>query len=133
MEDLMQCPTCKKDMLRPWKGMITRMGVELEAAGRQCGSCGEAIFEGDEVQRQEREIAAALVARGVRTAVEFKFVRKMAGFRANEIAELLGVRPETVSRWERGEAEIPRSAAFALGELFDRPRVTREKLEAFAR
>jgi hypothetical protein len=30
-------------------------------------------------------------------------------------------------------AEIPRSAAFALGELFDRPRVTRDKLEAFGR
>jgi putative zinc finger/helix-turn-helix YgiT family protein len=119
--------------MRPWKGMITRMGLEIEAAGRQCGSCGETIFAGDEVQRQEREIATVLVARGVRTAAEFKFVRKVAGFRANEIAELLGVRPETVSRWERGEAEIPRSAAFALGELFDRPRVTREKLEAFAR
>jgi len=81
------------------------------------------FLEGDEVQRQEREIATGLVARGVRTAAEFRFVRKMAGFRANEIAELLGVRPETVSRWERGEAEIPRSATFALGELFDRPRV----------
>jgi len=113
--------------------MITRIGLEIEAAGRRCGSCGETIFEGDEVQRQEREIAAVLVARGVRTAAEFKFVRKVAGFRATEIAELLGVRPETVSRWERGEAEVPRSAAFALGELFDRPRVTREKLEAFAR
>lgn len=129
----MQCPSCKKDTMRPWTGMITRMGLEIEAAGRRCGSCGETIFEGDEVQRQEREIAAVLVARGVRTAAEFKFVRKVAGFRANEIAELLGVRPETVSRWERGEAEVPRSAAFALGELFDRPRVTREKLEAFAR
>lgn len=89
----MQCPTCKKDMIRPWKGMITRMGVEFEVAGQRCGSCGETIFEGDEVQRQEREIATALVARGVRTAAEFKFVRKMAGFRANEIAELLGVSP----------------------------------------
>ena len=120
----MQCPTCKKDMLRPWKGMITRMGLDFEATGRQCGSCGETILEGDEVQRQEREIATVLVHRGVRTAAEFKFVRKMAGFRANEIAERLGVRPETVSRWERCEAEIPRSAAFALGELFERPRVS---------
>jgi putative zinc finger/helix-turn-helix YgiT family protein len=120
----MQCPTCKKDMLRPWKGMITRMRLDFEATGRQCGSCGETILEGDEVQRQEREIATVLVARGVRTTAEFKFVRKMAGFRANEIAELLGVRPETVSRWERGEAEISRSAAFALSELFERPRVS---------
>jgi putative zinc finger/helix-turn-helix YgiT family protein len=133
MEELMQCPTCKKETLRPWKGQITRMGVELAVAGQRCSSCEETIFDGDEVQRQERDVATAIVARGVRTADEFKFVRKVAGFRANELAELLDVRAETISRWERAEAEIPRSAAFALGELYDRPRVTREKLEAFAR
>ena len=129
----MQRPTCKKEAMRPWKGKITSMGVELAVAGQRCPSCDETVFDGEEVEQQEREIATAIVARGVRTAEEFKFMRKVADFRANEIAELLDVRPETVSRWERAEAEIPRSAAFALGELYDRPRVTRAKLEAFGR
>ncbi len=50
-----------------------------------------------------------------------------------EVAELLDVRPETISRWEKGHAELPRSAAFILGELYVRPRVTRSKLELLAR
>lgn len=37
-----------------------------------------------------------------------------------------------VSRWERGEVEIPRTAAYALGELFAHPKLTRQRLEAFA-
>lgn len=58
---------------------------------------------------------------------------KVIGLKGAEVAEIIDVRPETVSRWERGEVEIPRLAAFALGEFHDRPRVTRNKLEAFAR
>ncbi|MCX5744646.1 MAG: helix-turn-helix domain-containing protein [Proteobacteria bacterium] len=71
------------------------------------------------------------MARGVRSGVEFKFLRKLAGLQANEVAALFGVRPETVSRWERGTIEFPRTAAFALGELYVHPRLTRQKLAAF--
>lgn len=130
----MRCPMCKKtDTMRPWEGPITRRGVQIDARGERCTSCGDTLFDYSEVGRQERLIASAFVARGVRTGSEFKFVRKIAGFKATEVAELVGVRPETVSRWERDEIELPRLAAFAVGELYDRPRVTRDKLEAFGR
>lgn len=59
-------------------------------------------------------------------------MRKAAGFRAVEVADLFGVRPETISRWEHGEAEIPRTAAFALAELYKHPRLTRQTFEALA-
>jgi DNA-binding transcriptional regulator YiaG len=108
------------------------MRVEILARGTKCSSCGELVFAYDEQAHNDRATAAALVKRGVRTGVDFKFVRKMADFKATEIAELLGVRPETVSRWERGEVDLPKMAAFAIGELYERPRVTREKLEALA-
>ncbi len=42
---------------------------------------------------------ALLVARGIRSSVEFKFVRKLAELRANEAAEMFGVGNETLSRW----------------------------------
>lgn len=109
------------------------MGVEVLARGLRCSSCGETLFDVKEVERQELEAATLLVARGVRTGPEFKFIRKLAGLRANELAEMLDVRPETVSRWERGEVEIPRAVAYALGEYYQHPRLTRQKLEAFAR
>lgn len=130
----MRCISCKKaDTMRPWEGRLKRMGVEFLARGMRCLSCGETLFSDDEVGRQEKSIAAGLVARGVRTGVEFKFVRKVAGLKAIEVATMLDVRAETVSRWESGEADIPRPVAFTLGELFEHPKVARQKLEAFAR
>jgi putative zinc finger/helix-turn-helix YgiT family protein len=128
----MRCPTCKKEnSLRPWEGTTTVMGVELEGSGQRCGPCGEVLIELTERGRQERLAAERLVARGVRSGIEFRFVRKLAGLRANEVAALFGVRKETVSRWERGEVEIPRIAAYALGSLLEHPKLARQRLEAF--
>lgn len=130
---MMRCPTCKKEnTLRPWEGTTPVMGVEIEGRGQRCRECGEILIRLTERGRQERLAAAQLVARGIRSGVEFKFVRKLAGLRANEVADLFGVRKETVSRWERGEVEVPRIAAFALGALFEHPKLTRQRLEAFA-
>ena len=97
----MHCPTCKKDnTLRPWEGLTPVMGVEIEGRGQRCRSCGEVLIELTERGRQERLAAKRLVTRGIRAGVEFKFVRKLAGLRANEVADMFGVRKETVSRWE---------------------------------
>jgi len=129
----MRCPTCKKEnTFRSWSGTITLSGVEIPTSGRRCSSCGEQLFDFEEVGRQERALAAAFVERGIRKGAEFALVRKVAGFKAVEIAELFGVRPETVSRWERGESEIPRTAAFALGELYRHPKLTRQSFEVLA-
>ena len=79
----MQCPTCNKtDTFRPWEGSVKLLGIEVIGRGRRCRSCGEILFDGAEVERQEHAIATALVARGVRTGPEFKLVRKVAGLRA---------------------------------------------------
>lgn len=129
----MKCPICKNGTLRAHKGTETHLGVTYDVHGRRCDACGEILYDDAEVSRQERVVAEGVIARGVRTGEDFRYVRKAAGLKAVDVAALLGVRPETVSRWERGELEFPRSAAFALGELYDRPRVTRDKLEAFTR
>ena len=130
----MRCPNCRKqNTMSSWEGSLTRMGVQILARGEKCSSCGEMLFDDSEVERQEKLLAAGLVERGIRKGAEFKLVRKVAGFKAVEIAAMLDVRPETLSRWESGDQEIPRLAAFALGELFQHPRLVREKLELFAR
>ena len=88
----MRCPSCNKtDSFRAWKGPIQLLWVEIVARGQRCPSCGEILFDGSEVERQEREVAAAIVARGIRTGKEFKLVRKIAGFRANEIADMFSL------------------------------------------
>lgn len=129
----MRCPICKKEnSLQPWEGSTRVMGIEVEGRGRRCRACREILIQLTERGRQERLAASRLVARGIRTGVEFKFVRTLAGLRATEVAEMFGVRKETVSRWERGEVEIPRTAAYALGALFEHPKRTRERFEALA-
>ena len=130
----MRCPTCKKEnTCQPWEGILPVMGIDLETRGQRCTACGEILIALSDRGRQERLAAEQLVARGIRSGREFKFVRKVAGLRANEVADMFGVRKETVSRWERGEVEIPRTAAFALGELYTHPKLARQRLEAFAR
>ena len=127
------CPNCKKENgFRTFEGPVKVRGVNVTGRGVQCGACGEIIFSAAELEAQETAAAALFVKRGIRTGEEFKLVRKVAQLKANEVADLLAVRPETVSRWERGEVEIPRAVAFALGELYERPRVIREKLQAFS-
>lgn len=129
----MRCPNCRKEnTMRSWEGPLKRMGVEIFARGSRCDSCGDLMFNDVEIEMQDKAIAMKFVERGIRKGPEFKFVRKVAGFKATEIAEMLNVRAETLSRWE-GANEVPRTAAFALGELFRHPKTTRERLEAFAR
>lgn len=130
----MRCADCQKvGTLFLWRGTVDILGVVVKTAGLRCRSCGETVFSEREVRRQERMVAAALVARGISAGNEFKLVRKAVGLRAHDVAEMFGVRPETVSRWERGTIAVPRTAAFALGELYQRPKVTRQKLAAFSR
>ena len=129
----MNCPSCNKEgTLRSWDGTTTVMGMAVEAKGQRCKACGEILIGLADRGRQERLAAERLVARGIRSGVEFKFVRKVAGLRANEVADLFGVRKETVSRWERGEVEVPRIAAYTLGALLEHPKQARQRLAAFA-
>ena len=46
-----------------------------------------------------------------------RFMRKAAGLRALELAELLGVTPETVSRWETGKQPLEHRAMAILGSI----------------
>jgi len=128
----MNCPTCTKNTLGALEGPITRLGVEIVARGETVLVVRRGTVRLRELGRQDALIADALVARGVRTGAEFVFGRKSADLKAVDVAELFGVRPETVWRWEHGETEIPRTAAYALGQLYKHPKLTRQSFEALA-
>jgi putative zinc finger/helix-turn-helix YgiT family protein len=130
----MRCPNCgKTGTIRTWEGRIVRYGVEIVAHGQRCRDCDETLFEAAEMKRQERAIAKEIATRRVRTGSEFKLLRKVAGLCAVDVAGMLDITPETVSRWERGTVEIPRAAAYVLGDLFEHPKLARERLAAWSR
>lgn len=127
----MKCPLCKAGC-RTFNGPIDVDGVEVVVQGIRCTKCNELIFDAAQVGQMERRRADAIVQRGIRTGVEFKFVRKVAELTAVELAGLLDVNAKTISRWETGDVELPRIAAFILGEPFEHPRAVEEKLQRHA-
>ena len=107
-----------------------RTSVPME----QCPKCGEGFVEGPRLHQAELDVAAEVARRGPAAGETFRFMRKVLGIRGNEMAELLGVRPETISRWEQGHGDVDRAAWALLAglamESAEGRRVLRDRLEA---
>jgi putative zinc finger/helix-turn-helix YgiT family protein len=112
---------------------ITVGGVRFsgKVSGWRCSSCREAYFDGPALGQFEREIAHWIATEGqARVGATFRFMRKAIGMKAADLAALLGVTPETISRYETGKAEIPPTVALALGELVRDQSGTEARLRA---
>ena len=82
--------------------------------GRQCTACGATSFKGTDLARFEGAVAAALAGAGATSGEAFRAMRKALDLRAIDVAALLGVTPETISRWETGRVPIDRGALALL-------------------
>lgn len=130
------------------KGLLERVERDerLDVAGRtfiarlpaySCSSCGEVLVSGALLARFELAAASALAQEGPIHGESFRFLRKALGMRAMDLAALLGVTPETVSRWESGKHELDRSTWATVGALvldhLDQRNTTQERLRALLR
>lgn len=117
----MRCVMCKEGKLR-------RAALKLErnvaghrftttVKGQACPICKEVYINGPDAERFELNVARALAEAAVTSGEAVKFMRKAAGMRAIDLAELLGVVPETVSRWETDRTVIDRSALAVVAML----------------
>lgn len=69
--------------------------------------CGEEMPEISNVERLNRDIADFIVRDpSPLSGKEVRFLRKQMGMKAVELAELLGVTKQTISRWENEAASI---------------------------
>ncbi len=84
---------------------------------RRCDACGEVYLAAEDGMRFDLRVARELGSRGAATGEAFRFMRKALGMRATDLAELLGVAAETISRWERGERPVDRAALTVVGAL----------------
>ena len=57
--------------------------------------------------------------RGLRSGESFKFIRKALGMKATELARVMNVAAETVSRWETAQREVDWPEFMLLGFLVD--------------
>lgn len=112
-----------------------RFGGAVEA--HRCDDCGDVIVSGEGVRRFELAVAAALPITGAKRGAAFRFMRKALGLRAVDLADLLDLAPETISKYENEKIPIDRRALAVLGGLVDDAQAgttrTRDRLAALKR
>jgi putative transcriptional regulator len=118
---LQRCVRCGGTSFKAAKKRLARnldgRDFETEIPALQCKTCGEQYFAATDGVRFELAVARRLAELGAASAEAFRFMRKTIGMQAGELAMLLGVARETVSRWETGKRNVDRGAAIALGSL----------------
>jgi hypothetical protein len=84
---------------------------------RVCPKCGEKIVEYKDLHRANVEIVDRLASEGPVSGETFRFMRKLLLMRAQQLALLLDVTPETISKWENGKTPVPRAAWMVVAEM----------------
>lgn len=78
---------------------------------------GDHAIGSDVVSRIQVKIASEFARRGIVSGGTFKAIRKALGFKSVDVAHLLGVMPETISRWESGALPMPRPSWVAVAAM----------------
>ncbi len=86
---------------------VTLKGVEV----RRCGTCGDHEVVIPRIEKLHEVLAMAVVKQEARlSGAEVRFLRKQLGYSGADFARLIGVSPETVSRWENDKETMGPSA-----------------------
>ena len=111
----MKCPQCGSTMTTARENFnykasglpVTLLNVEV----RRCKSCGEYAVAIPRIEDLHKTIAHAVIAKRSRlTPAEIRFLRTHLGWSGTDFARHLGVKAETVSRWENGRDQMNSSA-----------------------
>ncbi|MFH2007579.1 MAG: type II TA system antitoxin MqsA family protein [bacterium] len=94
---------------------VGEVSYTAEAPAMVCPSCGESYLSVQTMGQIGWMVAADLARQGVGTPDAFRYMRKRLALKAIELAELLGVSPEAISRWEHGVHTPDTKAVKLLG------------------
>jgi DNA-binding XRE family transcriptional regulator len=84
-----------------------------------CRSCGEAIVAGADLGRAELIASRKVIDAGVRSGALLSSTRRSLGLFATELAVLLGVTAETISRWENDKVAPEPAIWNVIADLVD--------------
>jgi putative zinc finger/helix-turn-helix YgiT family protein len=108
-----RCTTCDKGSL---ERVVEEQSVTVggrtfagTARGERCQNCGATFMDGAELDAFEQGAAYEIAKDGPVSGETLRFLRTAGlGMRSGELARLLDVEPETLSRWENGKIAVPR-------------------------
>jgi YgiT-type zinc finger domain-containing protein len=96
----------------PSRGGKLRVAVE-DVPALACPACGETLVAGDDLGRAELLAVRRALEAGAQSGALLAFARRSLGLKATDLAALLAVTAETVSRWENDRVE-PEPAVWNL-------------------
>ncbi|HEY2029945.1 MAG TPA: helix-turn-helix domain-containing protein [Myxococcales bacterium] len=112
----------------------TEFSIDTEAD--RCITCGDLIIRPWTLELIWQQIALYFARTGATSPDAFRFMRRQAGLNSAALADLLGVRPETISRLENGKTAIDRRTVAVVAAIVeDRARgstVTKDRLTAMS-
>lgn len=114
------CPNCGGKTTKTTAPATVKVGSHTFSSplpAIKCPRCDEHFFAAADLERLELLAASAFVRAGESSGEVLRFMRKALNLRAAELAELLDVTPETMSRWETGKQSLDRRAMAVVGAL----------------
>jgi hypothetical protein len=118
---LTSCAECGAKRLKTSKQTVTREvgGVTFSAdlPARACTSCDAVYLDGPLLVAFENDIARHLARHGPISPAGLAYMRVSLQMTGRELARLLSVTPEHLSRWENGKRNIDPCAWLVTGDL----------------
>jgi putative zinc finger/helix-turn-helix YgiT family protein len=115
------CHNCKSSLLTQ-KNLTETLEVTSYIFTAQlpalvCEACGEASYAGEDLHRFELAAARKLAEIAEPSGEAVRFLRKSIGLKAIDLAQLLHITPETLSRWENEKLAVDENSFLILGDL----------------
>lgn len=121
MGELNRCVKCKDEGLQEAQERVTRTVAghtfQAELDLRACPSCGMTYYHADTVGAFDLQVATWLAEHDVGGSEAFQFMRLVLGLKGAELAQLLEITPETLSRWGKGHRPPDKKALSILGSM----------------
>ena len=107
----MRCPECRSEMEKSRENYrYDESGLDVVLVSMdilRCKECGGSCVAIPSIESLHETIAGSLIRKNGRlVGPDIRFLRTFIGWSGRDLAREMGVKPETVSRWENGKAQI---------------------------
>jgi putative zinc finger/helix-turn-helix YgiT family protein len=124
MAERLWCPRCDRypestttmDVSRTFDGHLFKAKVWAQ----RCLKCRRKFPDQDAAEDFERRIAFRLALSWPPSPAALKLMRKVIGLSAKDLAALLDIAPETISRWEHGRLTPGKQTIALLAQLAEK-------------